>query len=267
MWLATEGVAGIEVYYSDHPYSSFSGPILIAPTVGADDIAAVTALPNNTIGVLWSDRNAMRFGFRVHEDGTDPAVWLADEVPASQSAQDTVGAGMADDHVNLAVGSDGSLYAAVKSRYPPNSIYPHVGLLVRRPDAGGPGGTWENFHYVDNTGTRPIVVYNEENDTIRVFYSSGDAILGRESQASTIAFGPAQTVMSGGLVGFNNATSTKDRWSGRLLVLGAQLRRRDRRGDDDQPRPRRSLAGGRGRRHSASRHVELGQSRRRRRRP
>ena len=160
MWLATEStVNGVEVYYSDYPYASFSGPIFLGSDISSDDIAAVKALPNNTVGVLWSHRVTHRFAFRVHVDGTDPAVWLDDEVPASQSAQE-VGDGMADDHVNLAVGPDGTLYAAVKTRFPDNTALPLMGLLVRHPDAGGPGGTWDDLHFVDNKGTRPIVVFN-----------------------------------------------------------------------------------------------------------
>ena len=81
MWLATETAADIVVYYSDAPYSSFTGPIALASNTSADDISAVTALPNGTVGVLWSNQTTQRFGFRVHVDGTDPNTWLADEVP------------------------------------------------------------------------------------------------------------------------------------------------------------------------------------------
>ena len=98
------------------PYSSFSGPVTLATGVAADDIGVVTALPNGQIGVLWSNQNTRLFGFRVHSDGADPSVWSTDEQPASQSALD-VGLGMADDHLNVAVAADGTLYAAVKTSY------------------------------------------------------------------------------------------------------------------------------------------------------
>src|SRR5207247_5606539 len=94
----------------------WSQPILLASDVTSNDISVVTALPNHTIGVLWSNQNTERFGFRTHVDGTDPAAWSADEVPASNSAQ-PVGGGMADGHLNVAVASDGTLYAAVKTSY------------------------------------------------------------------------------------------------------------------------------------------------------
>ena len=217
MWLATDTLTGIDVYYSDYPYASFSGPVTVATGITVDDIGAVTALPNHTIGVFWSNRNAQRFGFSVHEDGADPTVWLADEVPASQSAI-ADGAGMADDHMNLAVAPDGTLYVAVKTRYS-NPSLPKVALLVRHPDANDSSGTWDDLHPVDIIGTRPIVLLNDDTLTIRVFYSddSGNVFF-KESPADHINFGPAQQVMSGG---FNDVTSTKDAWAGRLLILAS----------------------------------------------
>jgi uncharacterized repeat protein (TIGR01451 family) len=216
MWLATDFNLDIEVYYSDYPYTSFSGPVVLASGVKGDDIGAVTALPNGTVGVFWSNQIAQRFGFRVHEDGTDPAVWLADEVPASQSAV-AVGSGMADDHMNLAVASDGTLYAAVKTGFHQAPL-PNIALLVRRPDASGPGGTWDDMYFVDPDGTRPIVVLNDVDKTLRVFYTGLAGIEFRESALDPISFGPAQTPIPGA---YNDVTSSKDPWHGRLLIVAS----------------------------------------------
>src|SRR3990172_5380783 len=131
MWLATESGSNVHVYYSDSPYSSLTGPVVLANNINADDITVVTALPHDTIGVLWSNQNTQRFGFRAHVDGSDPNTWLADEVPASQSALN-VGLGMADDHLNVEIASDATLYAAVKTSYDAAG-YPKIALLVRRP--------------------------------------------------------------------------------------------------------------------------------------
>ena len=217
LWLGTEFNTDVEVYYSDYPYTSFSAPIVVASGISSDDIAGVIALPNNTVGVFWSNQITKLFGFRVHEDGTDPTIWLDDEAPASQSAVDD-GIGMAEDHFNLAVAPDGTLYVAVKTGFSHASL-PTTGLLVRRPDAVGPGGTWDDLYFVDGGGTRPIVVLNEDKETIRVFYTSADSIVFRESPASTIDFGPVQTPIAGG--GFNDVTSAKDAWTGRLLILAS----------------------------------------------
>ena len=52
MWLGTDGRTEVDVYYSDFPYASFTGPITLEPSIKKDDIVLVTALPDNTIGVL-----------------------------------------------------------------------------------------------------------------------------------------------------------------------------------------------------------------------
>ncbi|MDI6858731.1 MAG: sialidase domain-containing protein, partial [Dehalococcoidia bacterium] len=214
MWLATESGSNINVYYSDSPYSSFNGPVTLANNVNDDDISAVIAMPGNKVGVFWSNQNTRRFGFRVHTDGTDPNTWSADEVPASQSAV-PVGSGMADDHMNLKVASDGTLYAAVKTSYDTGG-YPKIALLVRRPD-----GTWDDLYEVDQSGTRGILLLNETAGTMRVVYTSSEAggdIVYKDSSLSAISFGARQTLMSGSL---NNPTSAKEVWSDDVVVLAA----------------------------------------------
>ena len=164
MWLATESGSDVLVYYSDPPYSTFRGPLLVANGITSDDIAVVTALrvPGlAAIGVLWSNQNTERFGFRLHPDGADPMLWMPDEVPAGQSALH-VGHGMGDDHMNVKIGSDGTLYAAVKTSYN-TSTFPQIALLVRHSD-----GDWDDLYQVDDEGTRPIVILNENADSVRV---------------------------------------------------------------------------------------------------
>jgi hypothetical protein len=222
MWLATEKRSDIIVYYSDFPYVSFSGPIVLEQGISSDDISVVTALPNGTIGVLWSNQNDKQFGFRVHEDGADPSVWLPDEVPAA----DTFGNGVADDHLNVAVGSDGTLFAAVKTSFN-SSSHPRIAVLVRRLVGGGPNGTWENrsepdeVYEIDESGTRGIILLNEDTGRVRVVYSadtSGAKIVYRESPTSPINFGSRRTLMSGSL---NNATSTKMSWTDEVVILAS----------------------------------------------
>ena len=133
MWVAYDTSSSIEVRYADAgtQYTNWSGPITVASGIKSDDIGSLIAMPDGTLGVMWSNQNTKRFGFRLHVDGADPNTWLAAEVPASQSAQNK-GNGMADDHINMAVASDGTLYAAVKTSYD-SSGYPRMCLLVRRP--------------------------------------------------------------------------------------------------------------------------------------
>ena len=211
MWLASDASTTINVRYSDSPYSSWSSPITLATGVSTDDISVVTALPNGTVAVLWSNQSTKRFGCRTHTDGADPNTWSADEVPASQSANDGVGAGMADDHLNVAVASDGTLYLAVKTSYD-TSGYPLIALLVRRP-----GGTWDNLYEVSQTGTRGIVLLNEVTGTVSVVYTDGNIVF-KESPTSSIAFGSPVTLMSGSL---NDATSTKQNITNEVVVLAS----------------------------------------------
>ena len=214
MWLATENGVNLNVYYSDSPYTSFTGPITLANNINDDDIGVVTALPNDTIGVLWSNQTTRRFGFKVHVDGQLATTWSADEVPAAASALN-VGLGMADDHLNVAVASDGTLYAAVKTSYD-TAGYPKIALLIRRPN-----GTWDPLYEVDQSGTRGIVLLNEQDDTVRLVYTSSEGfndIVTKKSSTSSIVFGPRSTLISGGV---NDVTSTKQNWTGRVPVMAA----------------------------------------------
>ena len=67
-----------------------------------------------------------------------------------------VGTGMADDHMNVAVASDGTLYAAVKARYDTGG-YPRMALLVRRPVGAGTTYTaWMSpAHARSRSSTKP----------------------------------------------------------------------------------------------------------------
>ncbi len=214
MWVASDASSTVEVRYSDGLYTSWSAPITVGSNITSDDISAIIAMPNHSIGVLWSNQNSDRFGFRVHQDGAPPTTWSADEVPAGQSALNK-GGGMADDHVHLAVATDGTLYAAVKTSYD-SSGYPKTALLVRRPN-----GAWDNLYSVDTGGTRPIVVLNEAAGKLIVAYTSSDGggnILYRESPLGNISLGPRQTLISGSL---NNVTSAKQTATNQIVFLAS----------------------------------------------
>jgi hypothetical protein len=214
MWVAYDVKTTVEVRYSDGLYTSWSTPITVGSGISSDDISAITAMPNNSIGVMWSNQKTDVFNFRVHLDGASPTAWSAAEVAASQWAS-SVGGAMSDDHVNLAVASDGTLYAAVKTGYD-SSSRPEIALLVRRPD-----GTWDNLYQVDSKGTRPIVVVNEAAGKLIVAYTQSDGggdIYYRVSPLDTISFGPRQTLISGSV---NNVTSTKHTSTNEIVFLAS----------------------------------------------
>jgi len=214
MWAAAAGTTEVTVRWSDSPYSTWSAPITIATGVNDDDICALTVIPSqNKIGILWSNQNTKRFGFRTHTDNTSPGSWSADEVPASQSAIDNVGKGMADDHINIVAASDGTLYCAVKTGYD-NLAYPESILLVRRTS-----GTWDNAYTVSNNGTQAVVVLNEVLGKVKVIYTTatgGGNIVCRESSTSNISFGSEIPLMSGVL---NYASSTHQTHDPDVVIL------------------------------------------------
>jgi beta-glucanase (GH16 family) len=202
MWVAYDVSSTVEVRYSDGLYTTWSAPITVASGINSDDISGIIAMPGNKIGVFWSNQSTDRFGFRIHQDGAAANIWSADELPASQSALN-VGGGMADDHLHLAVTSDGTLYAAVKTSYD-KSGYPKIGLLVRRPN-----GTWDNFYAVDTSGTRPVIAISEAAGKLIIAYTSsegGGTIYYRESPLGTINLAPRKTLITSSV---NNVTTTK----------------------------------------------------------
>ncbi|MGV3639626.1 MAG: T9SS type A sorting domain-containing protein, partial [Adhaeribacter sp.] len=215
MWLASDGLTTINVRYSDRPYTSWSGPVNIASGVSGDDICAVFHLPAlNRIGILWSNQTTDRFGFRTHINGTSPTTWTADEVPASQSALN-VGRGMSDDHLNMKVASDGTLYCAVKTSYDEPG-FPVIALLIRRPT-----GSWDDLYEVAQNGTRPIVLLNEAQNKLKVVYTSqinGGDIQYKGSLMSAINFSPQLTLISGIN---NNVTSTHQNYTSEIVILAS----------------------------------------------
>jgi hypothetical protein len=223
IWMASNSLGNMLVRYSDPPYSVFSSPITIESGATNKDICAVTALPGK-IGVLWSDQNRRRFGFKTHDNGTDPTIWSADEQPAIQSAQN-VGDGMGDFQLNIAAASDGTLYCAVKTAYDKTG-FPTIALLVRRPN-----NTWDNLYAVASSkeGDRPFVILNEAAGKVKVCYTnhltnldatrSGD-ILYRESSTAAISFGAPVTLMSGkGVNSLIYTTSTHQTYNPAIVIL------------------------------------------------
>jgi hypothetical protein len=216
MWVASDAPDHINVRWSDPPYKSFSEPIVLVQGINDDDICGIIAMPGK-IGVMWSNQTTKRFGFRTHADGASPTAWSADEKPGAQSAQN-VGGGMAEDHVNMALGSDGTLYCAVKTNYE-TLTYPKLALLVRRPN-----GSWDPLYEVTRApeGTRPIVLLNEEKDKLRVVYTEkefvGSNILYRESSLSTISFSAAHTLIKGR---YNDVTSMKNNFTSEVVIMAS----------------------------------------------
>ncbi|GHA72804.1 T9SS type A sorting domain-containing protein [Pontibacter akesuensis] len=213
MWLASDATPEVRVRWSDVPYTDWSAPITVATGIEEDDIAAVVALPKQ-IGVMWSNKDGKRFGYRAHADGAAPTAWSADEVPAFQSGL-PLRKGMADDHLNMAVARDGTLYVAVKTNYEAPGL-PSVALLIRRSS-----GKWDDLYEVSGTGSRPIVLLNEEVGMLKIVYTAADEggnILYKESSTANISFGPETLLIEGN---YNDATSSKDNYTYDAVILAS----------------------------------------------
>lgn len=222
LWIATENKSistspAIQVYYSEGVFDSFSAPITIGSGVSADDIGAITSFPDGSVGVLWSDQVRRCFQFRLHAADDPPQKWSSVERAAGDTTS-PVGAGVADDHINFAVGSDGTLYAAAKTGYDTDGKT-EIGLLVRRPT-----GSWDNLHHISFVGTRPSLLLDESVGRLLVAYTNshgnvGDIVI-RESPLDPIAFSQPYLVMSGTL---NNVTTTKQHANGQVLLLASDF--------------------------------------------
>ncbi|WP_066512163.1 T9SS type A sorting domain-containing protein [Rufibacter sp. DG15C] len=217
MWIASDDDAGnVNIRWSDAPYSNWNLPIVVATGTKPDDITSLVAMPGK-VGVLWSNQNTKRFGFRTHADGASPSSWSADESPAAASALN-MGAGMADDHLNIAIAGDGTLYCAVKTGYDAPD-FTKLALLVRRPS-----GAWDPLYEVSEyEGTRPIALLNEAVGKIRVAYTSkenGGDLLYRESSLANITFSSPITLLSGL---YNYVSSTKNRFSSETVLVATDV--------------------------------------------
>jgi hypothetical protein len=140
--------------------SALTLPVSGASNVTGDDIAAVQAF-DGKIGVLWSNQNDQKDYFASHADGAaDTSGWSGEVAYSGPLA--------ADDHLNLKTGSDGSVWAAVKTSK--NALTnpdaePLIVLLHRTP-----GGSWSASEAwkVADEATRPICLLDEASGRVYV---------------------------------------------------------------------------------------------------
>lgn len=227
MWLASDGggtaalsgLKKINVRWSSYPYTTWSDSITLETGVEWDDICAITAftVPSGSrVGVLWSDQTNEWFKFKYHIDGDSKTTWYEETAVSDGSS-----GGVEDDHINFAVASDGTIYAAVKTSYS-NPLLPTIGLLVRRP-----AGTWDPLYTVTKfgdaaSGTRPIALLNEVDNKITVIYTQKDGgsdIVYKESSTSSINFPDRQQYLRFGTTDYNNVSSTKQNYTDSVVVL------------------------------------------------
>jgi hypothetical protein len=220
MWIAADATTDAFVWWSDAPYTNINGPVTLATNITDDDMCTLVALPGK-VGFFWSNQTTGLFGFKTHTNGSDPATWSFDEVPASQSAI-SGNAKMADNHMNLVAASDGTLYCAVKTSYNAAGL-PGLALLIRRPN-----GVWDGLHPVTiNQGTQPIVILNEAQQKVKVVYTTitnGGDIVYRESSTTNISFSSAIPLFTGGgTTLYHFASSTHQPYNPEVVIVATNL--------------------------------------------
>lgn len=222
MWFSCAGTTEVYAWWSDAPYTTWSAPITIATGIKDDDISAITPIPaQGRIAILWSNQNTKQFGFRTHIDGTSPTTWTNDELPASQSAVN-INTGFSDDHMNMKVTSDGTIYVAAKTSYNTNG-YPKLILLIRRPN-----GTWDNAYPVtyNPEGTQPIVLINEQTGKLKIVYATtenGGNLVYRESLLSTIAFSNPITLLQTAGNLYDYCSSSHMNYTGEIVIVATNV--------------------------------------------
>jgi len=215
LWIASDSENQVNVRWKGPSDRAFSEPITLVDGISKDDICVITSLGHGRVGVLWSNQNTQRYGFRRHVAATEPESWFPDEVPAEISAI-RHGDGMSDDHLNIAVSSDGTLYATVKTSYDTEGM-PLVACLIRRPH-----GKWDPLYHVDDEGSRGIMLLDESRKTFYVVYTSyrDNSIVFKSSSTDSIAFSERVTLMEGRRI--NNVSSTRQNVSGTFPIVASQ---------------------------------------------
>ena len=220
LWIGTDAETSIVVYYSDSTGREWSGPVTLREGVSTDDICAVTVLREGQTGVMWSDQVRTEFGLAVHEDGDDPEVWTPEYVRAEGK--------LADDHINIARASDGTIYAAVKTEYDTIGM-PQLGVLKRTPE-----GKWSDLAPITVlsatvSGTRPVALLDEKQGYLHVFYTNTAVtprkIMLKSSATDNLCFPQEGQCVLEDEAGLSNVTSTRQpitKESG-ILILSTQM--------------------------------------------
>jgi hypothetical protein len=219
--------------------------VVLGEDADPDDIAAAFWFrPASTgqVGVIWSRQSACKSRdrgtagdsqliMRVHRDDDPPDRWGPQEVAAS-------GPGLVDDHLNTAAARDGTLFVVTKTSLddlvPVNPDDALLKLYARSPE-----GAWSGYPVCTcrEPSTRPIVVLDEEQRLLSVFYTQhvGDGkterrIVRRSSTVEDIRFtGPAEAAIAWPGLYMNDVTSTKQnvtQQTGLVVMCGCRDKRR-----------------------------------------
>jgi hypothetical protein len=190
IWWVAADVGGEAIYvWSSKDAIHWSRGVLVGKNISADDICSIAVLKQSVI-IVWSDQKNESVYCREHKNGRHFKNWEA--VQIIESGNET-----ADDHINIAISDDGTLWAATK-----NSLdkvgYPQLVMRVRDPE-----GNWRNFPYLDlthDTGpSRPVVITTPDPALVLEGHTVYDH-RNKNRYADKIVFGIIDTASSEKLV-------------------------------------------------------------------
>jgi hypothetical protein len=185
-WVAATAGSKVCVWFSADNGKNWTGPSILAKGIDEDDICTITPLKGG-VGVIWSDQVRDAVLIREHRDGKPASAWEKETVIDS-------GNKTADDHLNTALSSDGTLWLVTK-----NSVdkagQPQFVLRIRQTD-----GRWINRPYLVlesrmKRPSRPIVVVTEEDSFVFVGHGDNDRSVPYPYH-STITFALVDTTLA-----------------------------------------------------------------------
>jgi hypothetical protein len=198
-------------------------------TVSIDDVAGIVAF-GSKIGLMWGNQHdesgKSGYYFAIHDDGDPDETWQPDNP--------VMGAGMANDHINLKADSEGRVFATLKTRRDRinrDLDAPYSMLWVRDRD-----GSWSGhvFGTVGDSHTRSLALIDEERRLLYMFASSptcsGGKVYYKLTDLDHISFEEGRgNLFMQGPEGTNvgDATSTKqnlDEVAGALVVASDKER-------------------------------------------
>jgi hypothetical protein len=198
-------------------------------TVSSDDISGIVAF-GSKIGTMWGNQydesGKSGYYFAIHKDGEPDDTWRQDNP--------VIGAGMANDHINLKADSEGRVFATLKTRrdrIDRDLDAPYSMLWVRDED-----GNWTShvFGTVKDSHTRSLALIDEEKRLLYMFASSptcsGGKVYYKRTDLDDISFEAGRgTLFIQGPKGKNvgDATSTKQNLdeASELLVVASDKNR------------------------------------------
>lgn len=191
-WISANYGRSIYVWASADA-KSWSAPILLGEDISDDDISTVSIL-DGAVTVIWSDQRSEAFYAREHLNGDPYADWSPIKVIDS-------GNRAADDHINTALSSDGTLWVNTKNEIDKVG-FPNLTLHVRTPS-----GKWRNFPYLTLEQfvgpSRPVVITTPDPAVVLAGYSVYDRTHKKkyeERYDDRIAFGVIDTTATDVLI-------------------------------------------------------------------